>query len=281
MSQRDIKKEIFVYQSINALREIRTYCVENNCTRDLAGIKNTYVTLCEVATNNKSDTFKSFISSIATLGCMSEKTCSKHLKVLKEIQLIDLPVQEVGRDGKFKKIEITLNISNYHRRKLLRTVKEMEESPQIDTPSEVISTSDGNDFSSITGIKNQTIEPNNRTSINTDLPKGKKPKVNWLELYPFLKDEKVKESLKNFKEHRQTLRKPLNDYSTKLILNKLKNLAKDNTDLMVQIIDQAIERGWLSVFKLDKEIDKKVSPARPRLDFENIDAKEKYKKYLK
>ena len=57
------------------------------------------------------------------------------------------------------------------------------------------------------------------------------------------------EALAAFAEHRKKLKKPMTDYAKKLILNKLKKLAKTEQE-QIAILNQSIENGWQGIFPL-------------------------------
>ena len=60
------------------------------------------------------------------------------------------------------------------------------------------------------------------------------------------------EALAAFAEHRKKLKKPMTDYAKKLLLNKLKKLAKTEQE-QIAILNQSIENGWQGVFPLGGE----------------------------
>ena len=68
---------------------------------------------------------------------------------------------------------------------------------------------------------------------------------------PFSKieNEKLKQVLSDFKEMRKVMKKPMTEKAEQLLLNKLNGLS-DNPEQQVKIVEQSIERNWLSVFPL-------------------------------
>ena len=68
---------------------------------------------------------------------------------------------------------------------------------------------------------------------------------------PFSKieNEKLKQVLSDFKDMRKVMKKPMTEKAEQLLLNKLNGLS-DNPEQQVKIIEQSIERNWLSVFPL-------------------------------
>jgi len=166
MSERNIKDSPFVYQSVNALKAIKEYCLENNAVRDFAGIRNIYLAICELASKQKKDSFETYVSSIATYALTTDKTTSKHLKVLRQLELVSFEDQKQDNSGKFLKLNITILRKN-HRGKLLPTAKDKQECEEIESPSEIISTRRRNDFSATTDINNPLLEPSlNNPNIN-------------------------------------------------------------------------------------------------------------------
>lgn len=76
-------------------------------------------------------------------------------------------------------------------------------------------------------------------------------------------DDSLNDAIKDFIEHRKKLRKPMTDKAIALLITKLNKLAPGNTSEKVELINTAIERGWMSVYpsseKKDYEPPKNVS----------------------
>lgn len=89
---------------------------------------------------------------------------------------------------------------------------------------------------SVTGADKNRTEENivNNTKIS-------KPKVNIPEWLP-------EDSLKDFKEHRAKLKKPLTDKAVELFITKLSGIKEKGFD-PVECINKAIENGWLTVYE--------------------------------
>ena len=68
---------------------------------------------------------------------------------------------------------------------------------------------------------------------------------------PFSKieNEKLKQVLSDFKDMRKVMKKPMTEKAEQLLLSKLDNLSTD-TEQQIKIVEQSIERNWLSVFPL-------------------------------
>lgn len=74
-------------------------------------------------------------------------------------------------------------------------------------------------------------------------------------------------AIENFKEHRKKLRKPMTDYAVGLLIKKLDKLA-DTNDEKIALIDYAIDKGWQSVYPMDKGRASPQKPVRQRESFE-------------
>ena len=75
---------------------------------------------------------------------------------------------------------------------------------------------------------------------------------------PFSKieNEKLKQVLSDFKDMRKVMKKPMTEKAEQLLLNKLDNLSTD-TEQQIKIVEQSIERNWLSVFPLKENTSEK------------------------
>lgn len=71
--------------------------------------------------------------------------------------------------------------------------------------------------------------------------------------------ERVQEALRAFVEMRQKMRKPMTDRAKEILLHKLEGLSGGDEFMKVQLLEQSIERGWLSVFPLDMNQKPKLS----------------------
>ena len=101
----------------------------------------------------------------------------------------------------------------------------------------------------------------NNTSINTT-SKNNTSNNNKTPISPFanIENEKLKQVLLDFKDMRKLMKKPMTEKAEQLLLNKLNNLSAD-TEQQIKIVEQSIERNWLSVFPLkENTIEKKKIP---------------------
>lgn len=75
-----------------------------------------------------------------------------------------------------------------------------------------------------------------------------------------IENEKLKQVLSDFKDMRKVMKKPMTEKAEQLLLNKLDNLSTD-TEQQIKIVEQSIERNWLSVFPLkENTIEKNKIP---------------------
>lgn len=71
-----------------------------------------------------------------------------------------------------------------------------------------------------------------------------------------IENEKLKQALSDFKDMRKVMKKPMTEKAEQLLLNKLNGLS-DNPEQQIKIIEQSIERNWLSVFPLKENTSEK------------------------
>lgn len=71
-----------------------------------------------------------------------------------------------------------------------------------------------------------------------------------------IENEKLKQALSDFKEMRKVMKKPMTEKAEQLLLNKLDNLSTD-AEQQIKIVEQSIERNWLSVFPLKENTSEK------------------------
>ena len=99
----------------------------------------------------------------------------------------------------------------------------------------------------------------NNTSINNNTPispKGEKAISDVFFNYAGDKPELLK-ALQDFEEHRKALRKPMTDKARQLLIKKLNKLA-GNPDKKIELLETAIECGWLTVYPPKVENNKPV-----------------------
>lgn len=91
---------------------------------------------------------------------------------------------------------------------------------------------------------------------------------------PFSKieNEKLKQALSDFKDMRKAMKKPMTEKAEQLLLNKLNGLS-DNPEQQAKIVEQSIERNWLSVFPLKQGNDKNPSgKSEQSYDIDDLDS---------
>ena len=82
-----------------------------------------------------------------------------------------------------------------------------------------------------------------------EIKKEEKKKQLFESPFNKIENEKLKQVLSDFKDMRKVMKKPMTEKAEQLLLNKLDNLSTD-TEQQIKIIEQSIERNWLSVFPL-------------------------------
>ena len=98
--------------------------------------------------------------------------------------------------------------------------------------------------------------PNINTNINTDRKKERKTSFDDILDSQLITEEdkpELRATFIDFIKMRKNMKKPLTDRGLELIIKDTIKLADGNTDLMKQIVEQSIKRGWLGVFPLKDE----------------------------
>lgn len=70
----------------------------------------------------------------------------------------------------------------------------------------------------------------------------------------FTQDEKLLKALEDFESMRKTKKKPVTDRAREILIGKLRKLSDDES-VMTEIVEQSIERGWMSFFPIANEKD--------------------------
>lgn len=78
---------------------------------------------------------------------------------------------------------------------------------------------------------------------------NRKPKLSDFVLPEFI----PRKTWECFVEQRAKSKKPMTDSAMKLVCDKLRRLSDGKTDIAKRILEQSIERGWMSVFPLPDE----------------------------
>lgn len=73
-------------------------------------------------------------------------------------------------------------------------------------------------------------------------------------------------AIKNFKDHRKQLKKPMTDHAVDLLKKELQKLAPDDKEKQIELIEHAISKGWLSVY-----IDKAKTTEEPKHKYHYFD----------
>lgn len=280
LTARDLKQDPFEYQSLFAIRQIREYCITNKCTRAFAGIRNVYDTLCEIAANTRKEHLETYIQSITTLALTDRRTVSKHLKVLKELNLVTYPPQEINAHGQYEKVNITL-LQTVDRRNLMSTANIIPLKTLILTslpPWELFVQLVCNDCTLNVHIKNLYSEPIIRTSfLHLILPTNIIPQKNLSETSSDVMSKSV--PVKKTKESQ----KPKTSFSYTLTL-----LKEDITEIIGKTFRVKPEGAVLSKadIKVEGQLTQRLMEGATRQDFRNAlfniksDAFHAEKKYM-
>lgn len=68
-------------------------------------------------------------------------------------------------------------------------------------------------------------------------------------------DPELNAVIHHFIEHRRKIRDPMTDYAIKLFVDKVNEL-EQTTERRIKLINNAIERGWKTVYPLDDSKEK-------------------------
>lgn len=112
-------------------------------------------------------------------------------------------------------------------------------------------------------VKENNTSNINNTSINNtpyNPPKEDCKKENTKTTYnqildDLVKDNDVKETLKEFIKMRKLIKKPLTDYALKKIINKLNKMTSYSTE-QIEILNQSITNSWQDIYALKKQEEK-------------------------
>ena len=105
-----------------------------------------------------------------------------------------------------------------------------------------------------------------------EIKKEEKKKQLFESPFNKIENEKLKQVLSDFKDMRKVMKKPMTEKAEQLLLNKLDNLSTD-TEQQIKIVEQSIERNWLSVFPLKQGNDKKLkSEEQQSYDIDDLDS---------
>lgn len=160
------------------------------------------------------------IDGLATLSTDGESAVRSALKELQDAGYFRR--EQVRKDGKIAKIEYVIS-----------EIKNCE-NLVVDFPQQE-------------NLKQENPTPYKRLN-NKELIKSKTE-----EIYGDL-PENLQEALMEFEQMRKSIKKPINsDRARKMLLNKLHDLAGDDVDMMIRLLDEAILHNWQSVYPLKEE----------------------------
>lgn len=221
----------------------------------------------------------------------TERTIRKYFNELVEVNLLQekidgriykLYLGKIQNDGKY--IE---NIEKLKQKREEKRLKKIEEkiSPIKKT---------GEKFSPIKAEKGKKFPPSNTEyNSNTEyIKKERKKKSNFdLILAKYTENKELKETILDFIKYRKSIKKNLTDRALTLTLKKLDSFTSDD-EIKIEIINNAIMQGWLTVYNLKadrlKEIEnekeqkaKKENKTEKIIYIDSLDEIEFYAKNLK
>lgn len=155
LKARNIRKQSFCWQSKDTLWEIRRACKEAN--ESLSPVLSVYLVLTELASNNSSDSFEEFASTVKRMSGAGDKSYKKAITFLNSIGIISEIHQGREKDGKYKKTLYNL-LSTDTSRAVTAKEEYLEETPIVE---HVIS----NDISNKLPLKEKVSEKATQESI--------------------------------------------------------------------------------------------------------------------
>ena len=87
----------------------------------------------------------------------------------------------------------------------------------------------------------------NPPQLNTKVSNTNKSKTK--DIYEGLPENLI-ETLEEFEEMRKSIKKPMTDVARKRLIRELQNLAGENVQLMIKILDQSILNSWAGVYPI-------------------------------
>lgn len=112
----------------------------------------------------------------------------------------------------------------------------------------VISEVPNADFLIAENLTAEKLIAENQAQLNTNKSNTKTSNTNSLDIYRGLPENLI-EALKDFEEMRKSIKKPIkSDRARRLLLNRLNELAGDDIDLKIRMLDEAVFHNWQSVY---------------------------------
>lgn len=250
-----------------------------------------------------------FIFSRAEAALMIRKTKKSVIKYFNELINVDLLEEKIIGDGrayrlylgkiqnngdyipeiKAKKERIKEDI------KVKEKIKNKENTSKNDTGVKItpVKNLHGEGGVKITPRGVENLHPSNTNISNTKyIKKEKKKKSNFdLILDKYTENKELKETILDFIKYRKSIKKNLTDRALTLTLKKLDSFTSDD-EIKIEIINNAIMQGWLTVYNLKadrlKEIEnekeqkaKKENKTEKIIYIDSLDEIEFYAKNLK
>lgn len=97
------------------------------------------------------------------------------------------------------------------------------------------------------GTQTGTINKQNKTKQN----QTKKKDTNVSQEKRFVENEKLNAAILDFIEFRKNIKNPMTERAIKLLINKLNDLAANDEQKQIAMLEQSILAGWKSVYPLD------------------------------
>ena len=97
-------------------------------------------------------------------------------------------------------------------------------------------------------VKDNNINNINNTNINNKKESKKETSYDKI-INSMVEDEEVKNSIYEFIEMRNLIKKPMTDRALTMLINKLKKLSSDK-DIQIKILEKSILKNWTDIYEL-------------------------------
>lgn len=152
-----------------------------------------------------------------------------------------------------------LTVVNYEVYQDAPNADECSDSTLISEPTEHFPNADRTPARDKQELKNDKNDKNVKNERS-----NKKPQAVY---YPT--DDLLNQAFTDYVKMRKELKKPMTERAVQLAMKKLENLSGGDNDTAIKILEQSIERSWLSIFPL-KDDDKKATNKQAGIDWDKV-----------
>lgn len=112
-------------------------------------------------------------------------------------------------------------------------------------------------FDKVSNGKTHSVQPipDIKTIIKTNIMNERKNGTIYAEIIEKnIENETIKSTIYEFIKMRNLIKKPMTDKALELLINKLKKLANNNSELAVEILNQSIANSWQDIYPLKEQV---------------------------